>query len=364
MDNIDYGHWSVLEEVDIKKYLAFTYVITFKNGKKYIGVKKIWKKIKRTPSEFKRPPKEGFHESDWKTYTSSSNAVNDMILDGVEIDSMVIVGWYTSWGKALLAEMEMQLASDVLRDDTWLNGQIGGHFNPNCFDDLTESDISRWVEFNKGNEHVNWPVMYKVGCRTKYVNPQDVDEYLNKGWQYGRSKTEKIGVITKVLKYTLWDYTTDVPVVVSNQNKFAREHNIPPSHLSRLVAGEIDFLQDGKYGLPPGLARVRHPLSDPITGCKYASNSEAESHFGLKRGGALKLIKTGVLIKNKVETRSDYIKRLKGTKFVESVHTVSTPKLITNSVRDFFRDMSQDEVDHFKKWIPMYVEYLEGTTNA
>lgn len=357
--NFDYGHWAVFKEVDIKDYLAFTYVITFKNGKKYIGVKKLWKKIKQCPSEFKRGPKCGFIESDWKTYSSSSNLVNEMLQEGIEPESFVIVGWYKTWGKALMAEMELQLANDVLRDPMWLNKQIGGHFNPNCFDDLTEDDIAKWLSYDVGNEHVGWSVMYKIGQRTKYVHPDEVERHLKTGWEFGRSKSEKHSALSIVSSYTLWDYSTNTAHEVTNQAEFARLHGIDASRLTNVVKGQIDLTNE-KWGLPPEIARNRFPLYDTRTGKKYSSNAELESEYGLKRGDCYKLIKSGVVIKSKIESRKDYIERLSKLDIVKYVKKEHVRILMENSFKDLLNPLSKEERSELIIWVKQYLKYLES----
>lgn len=138
---VDYGHWAITKPVDIRKYLGFTYLVEFTNGKKYIGAKKIWRRIKQSPSEFKRGPRKGFEQSDWRTYMSSSNDIAGMILDGIEIKRMVITGWYKNWGTTLYAEAVQQITNRVLSKNDWLNYQIEGHFVKGCDDESVETAV-------------------------------------------------------------------------------------------------------------------------------------------------------------------------------------------------------------------------------
>jgi hypothetical protein len=60
--------WKNAPEIIDKKYIGFVYEIKDKeNNKKYIGIKKFWKKTKK-----------GLKESDWKTY-NSSGVMKDII---------------------------------------------------------------------------------------------------------------------------------------------------------------------------------------------------------------------------------------------------------------------------------------------
>lgn len=324
MLNLDYGHWKSLKDVDINNYIGFTYILKLSNGKKYIGAKKIWKVIKSPPSTYKRLPKNGFIESDWKTYSSSSKFVAEYINDGVTIDEYLIIGWYPSWGKTLMAEMELQLTNDVLRDPSWLNKQIGGRFNPACFDDFTEDDIARWMSYDKPNAHVSYPVMYKIGHKTKYVGPEKVDQYLKDGWQFGRSKDEKIVIVYSVSKYELYDNELEKNITVENQNKFALDNGLSSPHLSRLLRGEMDFV--GKYSLLPEYRRKMHRYKDVETGKLFLTQVDLVEHFGLKRGSHNKLVKSGRVVELDVESREKYMERLKGINFIERVKYIDENK--------------------------------------
>lgn len=356
----NYGHWSVFEDVDINQYLGFVYVITFDDGKKYVGAKKIWKRIKVAPCEFKRGPKKGFEQSDWATYTSSSNELNSLLEKGIKPKEYLIVGWYPTWGKTLMAEMEMQLANDVLRDPMWLNKQIGGHFNPNCFDDLTQHDISRWMEFDKGNEHVTWPMMYKVGQKTKYVHPDNVAEYLNSGWQYGRSKTEKHGIITICSSYKLWDYVENKEVQVDNQTHFASLNNISASHLTRLLQGDLDLIQE-RWGLHPTITRQRYKFKE-IGGNEtlFLTNADVEAYFGGSRGSCGKIVKEGKVEKLAVESKKDHVLKLSKLQLVTTIRQYNESQMKLNSFKDATHNLSIDEKQSTIEWIENYLEYLKN----
>lgn len=358
MLNEDYGHWSIFEKVNINEYLGFVYVIEFDDGKKYVGAKKIWKRIKTPPASFKRGPKKGFEESDWRTYTSSSREVNALISSGVNPKKYIIVGWYNSWGKTLMAEMEMQLANDVLRNENWMNKQIGGHFNPNCYDDLSENDIKRWLEFDKGNEHVNWPAMYKLGQKTKYVNPEKINEYLLNGWQFGRSKSEKHSVKTSIVSYTLWDYHNNISVEVKNQSQFAKDNNLKTSHLSHLLKGNLDLIEK-RWGLHPEIARQRYRFIDVKTGIKFLTNNDAEQYYGVNRGGINSLLKSGKIKKLIIESKSEYVIRLKSMELVKRITDVNTSIIMENTFKDIANPLSDEEKNDMIKWLESYIDYLK-----
>lgn len=355
----DYGHWKVLKEVNINEYIGFVYVITFSNGKKYVGAKKVWKRIKVPPVSFKRGPRKGFEESDWKTYTSSSKEVNEMISSGFLPSEYLIVGWYDSWGKTLMCEMEMQISNDVLRDPTWLNKQIGGHFNPNCYDDLTYDDIERYMSFDKGNEHTAWPVMYKIGSKTKYVKPSEVETYLSDGWQFGRSRLEKVHTIHVSSVYDLHDTEKNIIVRVSNQNEFARNNGIESGHLTNLLKGSVDSV--GKWTLPPDVKRKSGVVIDS-EGRVFDSLSGCENENGLNRGNAAALCKKGIYKKIIPESRALYKKRLSMTDIVKFERIECISKIKLNSFRDIEKSFSELHVskDDAIIWLNKYIKYLEG----
>ena len=79
---IDFGHWVLNEglELDSNRY-GFIYEIKNNvNDKKYIGKKQIKSKIRRKPLKGKKRARIDFIESDWKSYTGSSNDLNADIL--------------------------------------------------------------------------------------------------------------------------------------------------------------------------------------------------------------------------------------------------------------------------------------------
>ncbi|WCZ66208.1 hypothetical protein [Yersinia phage MHG19] len=354
----DYGHWAVFEDVDIKNYIGFVYVIRFANGKKYIGAKKVWKRIKAAPNTFKRGPKKGFEESDWKTYTSSSNELNCMLSDGIPATDYIIVGWYPTWGKTLMAEMEMQLANDVLRSSVWLNKQIGGHFNPNCFDDLTERDIARYADFEKGNEHVQWPMMYKVGQKTKYVHPDDVQSYLDNSWQFGRSKYENHNIKKRVSSFKIWDELNKVEVEVVNQAEFARQNDISASHITNLLNGKLDIIKE-RWTLHPTIRRQRYKFKHTESGKLFVSNSEVEEHFSSGRGSCNKYVKSGEIIKLEVEDKKSYVSRLSSLQLVKSVCIEHIPTVIENANKEFVGTLSAEDKKETINWLEQYIEYLK-----
>jgi hypothetical protein len=124
---MDTGHWLLNEDVYIfENMFGFIYEITNKvNGKKYIGKKQCVRKIKRKPLKGKTRNRIDHKESDWKTYTSSSNELNEDIQkygkENFEFRILKVCG--SKWELGY-EEIKEQIARDVLRRDNYYNGII------------------------------------------------------------------------------------------------------------------------------------------------------------------------------------------------------------------------------------------------
>lgn len=124
---MDTGHWLINEGVYIHENMfGFIYEIINKvNGKKYIGKKQCVRKIKRKPLKGKTRNRIDHKESDWKTYTSSSNELNVDIQkygkNNFEFRILKVCG--SKWELGY-EEIKEQIARDVLRRDDYYNGII------------------------------------------------------------------------------------------------------------------------------------------------------------------------------------------------------------------------------------------------
>jgi hypothetical protein len=124
---MDTGHWLINEDVYMHENMfGFIYEITNKvNGKKYIGKKQCIRKIKRKPLKGKTRNRIDHKESDWKTYTSSSNELNEDIQkygkDNFEFRILKVCG--SKWELGY-EEIKEQISRDVLRRDDYYNGII------------------------------------------------------------------------------------------------------------------------------------------------------------------------------------------------------------------------------------------------
>ena len=132
----DFGHWTNYtgKEVEELPY-GFIYCIeNTVNGMKYIG-KKQMKSIKKLPPLKGKKNKRHFDvETDWKTYTSSSNEVNEDIQKyGKDKFNFGIIKFCNSKSELAYEEAKLQFANDVLLTEGWYNGIINLRIGRNCF---------------------------------------------------------------------------------------------------------------------------------------------------------------------------------------------------------------------------------------
>jgi len=120
---LDLGHWNCEEQWDELPF-GFVYIITnLTNGMKYIGKKQIEKKTKRPPLKGKKRKRIIVGESDWKTYTGSSDRLNaDIEKYGKNKFKFEIIR--SCGNKSELAYMETfyQFQSEALLREDYYNG--------------------------------------------------------------------------------------------------------------------------------------------------------------------------------------------------------------------------------------------------
>ena len=111
---MDYGHWDIKEvgPFDPKEFFGFIYVIEERaTGRAYLGKKFFTHKRQKTKSNASRTK-----ESDWRTYTSSSELLNTLIKEqGKDAFDFRIVRVCSGRCELGYTEEEMQFALDVLR---------------------------------------------------------------------------------------------------------------------------------------------------------------------------------------------------------------------------------------------------------
>lgn len=121
----DTGHWIIKEGVELgEDAYGFIYEITNTvNGKVYIGKKQCMYRKKKRPLKGKKKNRIHMEESDWKTYTSSSNYLNeDIVKYGKDkFIFKIIKQCYSKWELAYF-EIKEQIEREVLLSDRFYNG--------------------------------------------------------------------------------------------------------------------------------------------------------------------------------------------------------------------------------------------------
>lgn len=121
------GHWKLKEGLNItEETFGFIYEIhNVKENKFYIGKKQCFSKIRRKPLKGKKRKRLDVKESDWKTYTSSSDKVNEDILRlGKENFTFTIIKCCNSKWELAYFEIKEQILRDVLFSPKYYNGII------------------------------------------------------------------------------------------------------------------------------------------------------------------------------------------------------------------------------------------------
>jgi len=124
---MDCGHWILADNIVIdENTFGFIYEITNNTtNKKYIGKKQCQSRIKRKPLKGKTRNRIDHKESDWKSYTSSSNELNaDIIKYGKDKFTFKILKVCGSKWALGYYEIKEQIAKDVLMRDDYYNGII------------------------------------------------------------------------------------------------------------------------------------------------------------------------------------------------------------------------------------------------
>jgi hypothetical protein len=124
---MDTGHWILNDGVFIDdSTFGFIYEIcNTSNGRKYIGKKQCISRFKRKPLKGKKNKRIDYKESDWKSYTSSSNELNaDIEKYGKDkFTFKILKACGSKWENAYF-EIKEQLERNVLMRDDYYNGII------------------------------------------------------------------------------------------------------------------------------------------------------------------------------------------------------------------------------------------------
>jgi hypothetical protein len=123
----DHGHWLCEYGVIVTEdTFGFIYEITNTvTDMKYIGKKQCISRIKRKPLKGKSRNRINFKESDWKSYTSSSNELNkDIIKYGKDKFVFKIIKIGRSKWELAYEEIKEQISRNVLLRTDYYNGII------------------------------------------------------------------------------------------------------------------------------------------------------------------------------------------------------------------------------------------------
>jgi hypothetical protein len=122
--SFDWGHWIPPAGHDCipEDALGFLYRITDKrNGKYYIGIKQVTRKIKRKPLKGKKRNRISMSESDWRMYCSSSGEISEDIKQNKEQYVFEILSFHPSKSLLKYAEAEFLVKNNCLFADNCYN---------------------------------------------------------------------------------------------------------------------------------------------------------------------------------------------------------------------------------------------------
>ncbi len=124
----DLGHWLLDEKLPQLTELPFGFVYIITNtisNRKYIGKKQCITTKKRPPLKGKKNKRHEKVETDWKSYTSSSNDVNkDIESIGKHNFTFKIVKYCNSKWELSYHEAKIQFEREVLLTNEYYNGII------------------------------------------------------------------------------------------------------------------------------------------------------------------------------------------------------------------------------------------------
>jgi len=122
---MDTGHWKVYQAVPEDAFGFIYEIVNIINGKKYIGKKQMKRKIRRLPLKGKKRKRVDYVDSDWRTYTGSSDALNiDIAANGKDKFIFKILKFCNSKFELSYFEAKMQFEKDVLLNEDYYNGII------------------------------------------------------------------------------------------------------------------------------------------------------------------------------------------------------------------------------------------------
>ena len=137
MSKIDWGHWNCELDAIPEDALGFVYRITEKSTDKfYIGIKQLYKQIKRPPLKGKKRKRICQLESDWRTYCSSSGVISESIQENEDGFHFEILSFHPS--KSALKIEEARLVIENI-------------YNPQCYNEV----VNLRVRISKSKGGIN-----------------------------------------------------------------------------------------------------------------------------------------------------------------------------------------------------------------
>lgn len=125
---MDYGHWYYAGvPLNTDDWIGFVYKIEHtKSGMKYIG-KKNFRSLRRKKIKNRKNRKHIHTESNWRTYTGSSKALNAAInANGKEEYKFTILSLHKTKGELSYAETKAIIMEDALIREDYYNISIQG----------------------------------------------------------------------------------------------------------------------------------------------------------------------------------------------------------------------------------------------
>lgn len=130
---MDTGHWNFPHDFTFDEWFGFIYRITeIPTGMEYLGKKQFHQHLRKTVKG-KVNKKKVIKESDWKTYTGSSERLNKAIeINGKDQYKFDIVSLHKTRASLVYAEVKLQIHEEVLRSKLpngtrkYYNGLISG----------------------------------------------------------------------------------------------------------------------------------------------------------------------------------------------------------------------------------------------
>jgi Putative endonuclease segE, GIY-YIG domain/NUMOD3 motif len=184
---MDTGHWHVDFEFNPNEWFGFIYrIIELHTGREYIG-KKQFTKLRRKVVNGRKNRKHVITESDWKSYTGSSDQLNSSIqANGIENYLFIIESLHKSKGSLHYEEVRKQIVEDVLRA-VLPDGVTRKYFNrhiaaikflpPAEHTEETKKKMRKWWYELSSAEKEEWCNKYVRGDNQPSKRSMDPEQY-------------------------------------------------------------------------------------------------------------------------------------------------------------------------------------------